>query len=672
MGTTTESVVQAMLDLMAEGGDLLLLYWCGHGVATFGARVLFTSNATDVLLANLPVDKIRSLLASGYGAGFPQQVLVFDACANHFEHLGYQGGLLPAPIPDIASRTGTKQFFYFATDVGRVAGYDRTAQQAAFSTEVIRWLESDHARALPADLDAMSRHVQGALAATGTPADGPPVPVTLVVQDFSGNGTDMVYGAGHTGLHASQIRLLQQVVVGGLPQTGAAFRNQVATALIQADAAGGPSGGVVTAELLGRAITTAFRSGRAEVAMAVMRSVAVTGGSPDELFVREVQLCWERQQRIAPLVRPLETATREQFRYAHALAVPAGARVVVYTLVEALDDAAQHLRPATGLAPLDLLVALLECQIGVHIVDSWFELDPQELSMLRAEAAHRLAAGNSRARLVVDFRSPAAGTPATTWPDIASYQLLHAGVWSEKQEIPCGPDDKHATAVVEQAVRWAGSQVSAFTVGLVVSRLLQGRIPEAWPIREEDDEDARPLGFRHPVVLHSAERMAARGRRRTSWTHRLATIRTQPASLDVEWLAAEACDPDTILVQVEGSHATCIGFGFTPGPAVLPLGQDPLIATVNGGAPYIAWFETEPAAWSRAREQAEWVVAGGALSDVADRLFALRRRGARTSDTGLRLLWDDDTELPRAAPLQGEQTLKTTAAASPIAAPEGP
>src|SRR5262249_36594835 len=99
VGTTTESLVQALLDLMVEGGDLLLLYWCGHGVAAFGARTLFTSNASDVLLANLPIDKIRSLLASGHGAGFPQQVLVFDACANHFEHLGYQGRLLPAPIP---------------------------------------------------------------------------------------------------------------------------------------------------------------------------------------------------------------------------------------------------------------------------------------------------------------------------------------------------------------------------------------------------------------------------------------------------------------------------------------------------------------------------------------------------------------------------------------------
>jgi hypothetical protein len=496
-------------------------------------------------------------------------------------------------------------------------------------------------------------------------------------------GIDMVGGAAHTGLHASQIRLLQQVMVRGLPETGGAFKTQIVAALTQSGAARGPGEGVITVEQLGHAIAMGFRSGRAEAVLAVLRSAAVTGGSKDALFVEEVQLCWKRQLRIAPLVPPLETTTRKQVRYAHALAVPAGARVVVHTLVEALDHAAQHLRPATGLAPLDLLVALLEHQIGVRIVDSWFELDLQELSMLRAEAAHRLEVSRSGARLVVDFRNAAAGTPATIWPDTASCRLLLAGAWSEEEPVPCGPEDADAIAAVEYAVQWAGDQVPAFTVGLIVPRLLQNRIPEAWPIREEEDERARPLGFLHPVVLHSAERMTARGRRRTSWTQRLATIRTEPVTLDVEWLAAEASDPDAILVQVERSQATCIGVGFTPGPAVQPLGQDPLMAIVNGGAPYIAWFETEPADWPEARKQAEWVVAGGELSGAADRLWYLRRpekahahvsrdAAADIIGTGLRMLWDDDTELPRAAVLRGEQTLATTAAASPTAAPGGP
>ena len=31
------ALVQAMRDLLTEGGDLLLVYWCGHGVSAHGA-----------------------------------------------------------------------------------------------------------------------------------------------------------------------------------------------------------------------------------------------------------------------------------------------------------------------------------------------------------------------------------------------------------------------------------------------------------------------------------------------------------------------------------------------------------------------------------------------------------------------------------------------------------
>ena len=682
--TTAELLIATLVDLMVEGGDLLLLYWCGHGVAAQGARALFTSNADDVLLANLPVDKIRSLLASSHGAGFPQQMLVFDACANHFEHLGYKGGLLPAPFPDIPPRGGTQQFFYFATDVGRVAGYDRTTQQAAFSTEVVRWLERQPTLTLPPNLGALRGHVEAALEAAGATGAGPPVPVTLVVQDFSGGETDKIYGAARISLHSSQLRLLGDVITGGLRQISAGFGQAIAAKLADIHPTG--PGGIVGAgagrvaagvgaggQLLGNAVAAAFKAGQADAVIAMLGSMAAEAESPDDLFVRDVQLCWERQQRIAPLVRPLQTVTLPQVREAHALAVPPGARLVVHNLMEALDDAAQHRRSAAGPAPLDVLVTLLEQQTGARIDDAWFDLDPQELATLRAGAAPRLAAGGARARLVIDLRSAAAGTGAVFWPPVAAFQLLHAGQWSERQEIPCGPTDQEATAAVEAAVRWAGSQVGSFSVGLVVSRPLYDRVPEAWLLREEDDDPQRPLGFLYPVVLHSAERLAASERRRRFWADRLKAIRARPSALDVDWVAAaQARDPDAILVAVEASQATCIGLEFPPGPAAHPLGNDPLMATVRGCAPYVIWFETEPTAWPQARGDAEWVVAGGGLSNVAERLFTLRRAAPGAIGSGLRALWDDDTELPTVARLQGGQTLAAAAAATPTPAPGGP
>lgn len=668
---TAEGLVKALLDLLAEGGELLLLYWCGHGVAAQGARAVFTANADDVLRANLPIDKVRSLLASSHGLGFPRQVLLFDACANHFEKLGYVGGLPPAQIPDIPPRGGTQQYFYFATDVGRIAGYNRSTQQAAFSTEVIRWLEGQPLTTFPPDVDALRAHVESAFDATTAAAagatgagSGPPIPVTLVVQDFSGNEIEKTFGAGKVGLYHSQLELLLKVIAGGLAQTSVEFRQAVVAELDRAAIGTGP-------DSLGSAIATAFKSGEADAVLAVLKSVAAQAGSADEMFVNEIQLCWERQLRIAPLVRPLEAITLQQVREAHALAVAPGSRVVVHNLVQALDDAAHHLPLGAGFAPIDVLVSLLERQTGQRIEDSWFELDPQELAALRAGAAPRLAAAGGRARLLIDLRSRAAIDGTVTWPATAVAQLWHNGDWSERHEIPCGPTDADAAVAVEAAIRWAGLQVGTYSVGLVVSRLLHDRLPEAWMVREEDDDAPAPLGLLFPVVLHSAERLAS-GRKHTSWTERLASLRNRPPGLDMDWVAAPPQrDPATILMAVEASQATCIGLEFPPGPAARPLGNDAVMATVRGGAPYLAWFETEPAAWPAARAEAEWVVAGGGLRGVAQRLFELRRAAPETIATGLRLMWDDDAELPDVAPLQAGQSFKVANAAVPATESDG-
>jgi hypothetical protein len=96
------------------------------------------------------------------------------------------------------------------------------------------------------------------------------------------------------------------------------------------------------------------------------------------------------------------------------------------------------------------------------------------------------------------------------------------------------------------------------------------------------------------------------------------------------------------------------------------------MATIKGGAPYVVWFETEPAAWPKAHGDAEWVVAGGGLGGVAERLFNVRRGAPGAIGSGLRALWDDDTELPKVALLQGGQTLAVVAAATPAPAPRGP
>ena len=186
---------------------------------------------------------------------------------------------------------------------------------------------------------------------------------------------------------------------------------------------------------------------------------------------------------------------------------------------------------------------------------------------------HGLPAG-ARARLVIDLRSAAVGTGAVSWPPVAAVQLLHAGQWSERHEIPCGPTDQEATAAVETAVRWAATEIGKFSVGLVVSRHLYDRVPEAWLLREEDDDPQWPLGFLHPVVLHSAERPRVRAPYARPGLIGWQPIRARPATpTSTGWPWPRRTTRTRILVTVEASRATCIGLEFPPGPAAQPLGS---------------------------------------------------------------------------------------------------
>jgi hypothetical protein len=588
-------------------------------------------------------------------------------------------GPLPAPLPTAEQELGRSRWkgmsgaAVFAENqlIGVVAEHHLPEGDGSLTVVPIEWADL-----LPEPDRSVALRALGLASMTQAP---------LIAGDAA-RRIDKIYDASRISLHSSQLRLLGDVITGGLRQISAGFEQAIAAKLadiqpsgpwgiVDADAGRIAAGAGTTDQSLSKALTAAFKAGQADAVIAMLRSEAAEAESPDDLFVQDVQQCWERQQRIASLVDPLQAVTLPQVREAHALAVPPGARLVVHNLVEALDDAAQHTRPDVGPAPLYVLVTLLELQTGTRIDDAWFDLDldPQELAALRAEAAPRLAAGCARARLVIDLRSAAVGTDAVSWPPVAAFQLLHAGQWSERQEIPCGPTDDEATAAVEAAVRWAGSQVGNFSVGLVVSRPLYDRMPEAWLLREEDDDPQRPLGLLHPVVLHSAERLSSSGRRRTSWAERLAAMRARAATRDVDWVAAaQAHDPDAIMACVEASQATCIGLEFPPGPAAHPLGNDALMATIRGGAPYVVWFEAEPTAWPQARGDAEWVVAGGELGSVAERLFKVRLAAPGAIGSGLRALWDDDNELPKVARLQGDQTLAAAAAAMPAPAPGGP
>jgi hypothetical protein len=83
-----EDLRKTLNALQREKGDLLLIFWGGHGViGSDGTRRLFYSNATAADKQNLDLDDLLRTLRTTYFKGFPQQICIVDACANFVEHM---------------------------------------------------------------------------------------------------------------------------------------------------------------------------------------------------------------------------------------------------------------------------------------------------------------------------------------------------------------------------------------------------------------------------------------------------------------------------------------------------------------------------------------------------------------------------------------------------------
>ena len=252
-------------------------------------------------------------------------------------------------------------------------------------------------------------------------------------------------------------------------------------------------------------------------------------------------------------------------------------------------------------------------------------------------------------------------------------QLFHAGDWSTREEVRCAATSEGVRQAVQTAVDWAAERVADFRIGLVVPRVLQDTVPEAWPM-EQPIYEPEPLGALYPVVLHSGERFSLTQEKiRTTWRDRLKRVRARLLErTDVGWVSTSA-PPNlrAMRLAVQDSPSAVIGLEFAPGPAPPLLRDDPVVATIACGAPYVVWFEHEPDAWETTKDTVEQLVAVGAFGELPHRLFEQRRREPDTIGAGLRLLWDDD-ELPPVAQLRGEQTLITAVGQPPASAPEGP
>jgi hypothetical protein len=138
-------------------GDLLLIFWCGHGVVNDNEeRALFTSDGTLDGKQNLPVDEILRYLRSTKLTGFGRQILLIDTCANFVEEMSFDEELPRVGLPAGKGRRRIAQFAFFAAAPGQTAGVSHTRGEPMFSTIALSWLEEHALTALPPDVDALT------------------------------------------------------------------------------------------------------------------------------------------------------------------------------------------------------------------------------------------------------------------------------------------------------------------------------------------------------------------------------------------------------------------------------------------------------------------------------------------------------------------------------------
>ena len=153
---TVEKVRQVVTEqLPGKDGDLLVLFWSGHGVLDGRLqRRLFCADAGINAKYNINVTDLLAALSGKNFRGLRDQVIIVDACTNFIQEMRLN---LQAPESGFAlgdTRSVSRDALLAAAQ-GERALLDR---KASFGNVVADWLDQ-HARTLPPPMDQLAADV---------------------------------------------------------------------------------------------------------------------------------------------------------------------------------------------------------------------------------------------------------------------------------------------------------------------------------------------------------------------------------------------------------------------------------------------------------------------------------------------------------------------------------
>jgi len=173
-------------DAREKTASLFFLFWSGHGwIAPQGDRRLIYADATMEYLKNLNLTAQLNVMQTDLYKNLPQQLLIFDACAN--------SQLLKITPPDDLPPIGKhlpsqKQMVMFAANPGEYAINKSDEQTGIFSRELLNELNSSKDTELwPPDMEAVMQNVQEKFIKLREDGQTRQTPSFLLYQDWGGN-----------------------------------------------------------------------------------------------------------------------------------------------------------------------------------------------------------------------------------------------------------------------------------------------------------------------------------------------------------------------------------------------------------------------------------------------------------------------------------------------------
>ncbi|MFG3192048.1 effector-associated domain 2-containing protein [Streptomyces omiyaensis] len=175
--------------LPAREGDLLWVFWGGHGVTDpQGHRRLFYADAEGDDRRNLDLDAWLTAFTTDLLPGFPRQIWLVDSCQTFVEELGLSRSL-PAELPPGGERLpGREQSVLLAAGPGQRAANDPVRRTGAFSEAVLSALEAADGGTWPPDPGALAATVAERFAdGADGPAGGGQRPTSLWYRSGAGD-----------------------------------------------------------------------------------------------------------------------------------------------------------------------------------------------------------------------------------------------------------------------------------------------------------------------------------------------------------------------------------------------------------------------------------------------------------------------------------------------------